>query len=72
MPWVESSSLKNVITALWWRLTGLGPRQPAETRIEGSEMTVDETLSAVLESLKPNLLTHGLFFLTDYSRSGRC
>lgn len=41
MPGAGCRSLRIVIMALWWRLTGLGPLQQAETRIEGQEMAMD-------------------------------
>lgn len=33
--------LRIVITALWWRLTGLGLQQQGETRIEDQEIAMD-------------------------------
>lgn len=71
MPVAGCGSLRTVITALWWRLTGLEAQQQAETRIESQEMAMDSTILALVDSLRPALSTHR-FPLTESSRSTRC
>lgn len=72
MPRAGCCSLRFVITALWWRLSGLEAQQLTETGIEGQETAMDEVLLALVDSLRPALSTNRFFPFSEDSRSGRC
>ena len=74
VPRAGCSSLRIVITALWWRLTGLEPWQRAETRIEGQKNGHGLDIISLSWQLKTSTV-NTLLLLIPYaqnSRSGRC